>query len=300
MLRTIEQASLPKLVRCEYNQQGPFCSYSSSNAPISRRRGTIRALCIHLNQATRLFQLSRDPRTFFALAQAIDDLTFARNAHRYDPRKIRTACGKRPVTTPTDHSTSTDQTTDIQEEGSAPLGTSGQDGPNVETGPLHCPAGDHPAASIVSSSACSGSAHRGRRRESRGSRLRRSSSSRRWRQTTGVFGAERIRGELLKLEIRVSKRTIQKDMKQVRPKRVSGQTWKTFLHNHAAEVWACDFLQIPDLFFRSLFAFFIIDLKSRKVIHMNVTRSPTDPWVARTAARSDSVWRKTTLFDSGY
>jgi len=36
-----------------------------------------------------------------------------------------------------------------------------------------------------------------------------------------------------------------------------------------------------DLFFRPLFAFFIILLKSRKVIHVGVTRSPTDPWVAQ-------------------
>jgi len=96
-----------------------------------------------------------------------------------------------------------------------------------------------------------------------------------------LWGAERIRGELLKLDIRVSKRTIQKYMKQIRPKRAHGQSWKTFLHNHAAEVWACDFLQITDLFFRPLFAFFIIELKSRKVIHVNVTRAPTDPWVAQ-------------------
>ena len=95
------------------------------------------------------------------------------------------------------------------------------------------------------------------------------------------WGAERIRGELLKLDIRVSKRTIQKYMRRVRPKRARGQNWKTFLRNHAAEVWACDFLQVPDLFFRPLFAFFIIEQKSRKVIHMNVTRSPTDIWVAQ-------------------
>jgi hypothetical protein len=96
-----------------------------------------------------------------------------------------------------------------------------------------------------------------------------------------LWGAERIRGELLKLDIRVSKRTIQKYMKHVRPKRAPGQTWKTFLRNHAAEVWACDFLQVTDLFFRPLFAFFIIELKSRKVIHVNVTRFPTDLWVAQ-------------------
>jgi putative transposase len=99
-----------------------------------------------------------------------------------------------------------------------------------------------------------------------------------------LWGAERIRGELLKLDIRVSKRTIQKYLRHVRPKRVRGQNWKTFLRNHAAEmsgVWACDFLQLTDLFFRPLFAFFIIEIKSRKVMHVNVTRSPTDPWVAQ-------------------
>jgi len=96
-----------------------------------------------------------------------------------------------------------------------------------------------------------------------------------------LWGAERIRGELLKLDIRVSKRTIQKYMKHIHTTRPWGQNWKTFLRNHAAEVWACDFLQVTDLFFRPLFAFFIIELKSRKVIHMNVTRSPTDPWVAQ-------------------
>jgi putative transposase len=96
-----------------------------------------------------------------------------------------------------------------------------------------------------------------------------------------LWGAERIRGELLKLDIHVSKRTIQKYMRPIRRKRPSGQTWKTFLRNHAAEVWACDFLQITDLFFRPLFAFFLIELKSRKVIHVNVTRTPTDQWVAQ-------------------
>jgi transposase InsO family protein len=96
-----------------------------------------------------------------------------------------------------------------------------------------------------------------------------------------LWGAERIRGELLKLDIRVSKRTIQKYMRRVRTAQPRGQKWRTFLRNHAKDVWACDFLQVSDLFFRSLFVFFIIELKSRKVIHVNVTRFPTDPWVAQ-------------------
>jgi len=96
-----------------------------------------------------------------------------------------------------------------------------------------------------------------------------------------LWGAERIRGELLKLGIRVCKRTIQKYMRTVRTPQPRGQKWATFVHTHAAQIWVCDFLQVTDLFFLPLFAFFIIELKSRKVIHVGVTRSPTDPWVAQ-------------------
>jgi putative transposase len=98
---------------------------------------------------------------------------------------------------------------------------------------------------------------------------------------TRLWGAERIRGELLKLGLHVCKRTIQKYMRHVRPQQSRGQKWSTFLRNHASQIWACDFLQVTDLFFRPLFAFFIVELKSRKVIHVGVTRSPTDSWVAQ-------------------
>ena len=57
-----------------------------------------------------------------------------------------------------------------------------------------------------------------------------------------LWGAERIRGELLKLGIRVCKRTIQKYMRTVRTHQPRGQKWATFLRNHAAQIWACDFL----------------------------------------------------------
>jgi putative transposase len=105
-----------------------------------------------------------------------------------------------------------------------------------------------------------------------------------------LWGAERIRGEFLKLGIHLSKRTIQKYMRHARSPRRRGQTWATFLQNHRQDMWACDFLQVTDLFFRSLFAFFIIDMHSRKVIHVGVTRSPTDAWTARTSAGGNSLW----------
>ena len=96
-----------------------------------------------------------------------------------------------------------------------------------------------------------------------------------------LWGAERIRGELLKLGIRVSKRTVQRYLRQGRPPRPSGQSWSTFLRSHACQTWACDFLQVSDLFFRPLFAFVIVELGSRRVVHIGVTRQPTDAWVAQ-------------------
>jgi putative transposase len=78
-----------------------------------------------------------------------------------------------------------------------------------------------------------------------------------------LWGAERVRGELLKLGIHVCKRTIQKYMRNARTPRSRGPSWANFLRNHAGQLWACDFLHVTDLCFRSLFAFFIIELKSR-------------------------------------
>ncbi|MCJ7569640.1 MAG: hypothetical protein MUO58_19195 [Anaerolineales bacterium] len=95
-----------------------------------------------------------------------------------------------------------------------------------------------------------------------------------------TWGAKRIRGELLKLGMRVAKSTIQRYIKQVRGPGSSQQTWRTFIHSHAGEIWACDILQTYDLFFRAVFVFVIIELGKRRIVHFGVTRHPTDRWLA--------------------
>jgi putative transposase len=50
------------------------------------------------------------------------------------------------------------------------------------------------------------------------------------------WGAERIRGELGKLGLRVAKRTIQTYLRGHRAPRPRGQTWATFLRNHATAI----------------------------------------------------------------
>jgi transposase InsO family protein len=94
-----------------------------------------------------------------------------------------------------------------------------------------------------------------------------------------LWGAEKIQGELLKLGIKVSKRTIQKYMKKVRKR--SSQNWRTFLKNHAHEIWACDFTTVTSLFFIPIYIFVIMELESRRIIHTAVTLNPTDEWTAQ-------------------
>jgi len=96
-----------------------------------------------------------------------------------------------------------------------------------------------------------------------------------------IWGAKRIRGELKKLGIEVATSTIQRYLRDIRGPLASKQTWATFLCNHASKIWACDFVQTYDAFFRAVFVFVIIGLGSRRVVHFAVTRSPTDAWVAQ-------------------
>ncbi len=104
-----------------------------------------------------------------------------------------------------------------------------------------------------------------------------------------TWGAERIRGELLKLGIQVSKRTVQKYMGRKDKLGPSGQTWATFLRNHAPQIWACDFTQVTDIMFRSLFIFVIIEHASRRIVHVAVTSNPSDAWVAQ-QLRESTPW----------
>lgn len=110
-----------------------------------------------------------------------------------------------------------------------------------------------------------------------------------------TWRAKRIQGELLKLGLKVSKETVKKYMRQARkglPPINRGQSWATFIANHASETWACDFVQTFDIFFRVVFVYFIVELGSRRVVHYGVTRSPGDFWVAQRV-------REATPYDEG-
>jgi transposase InsO family protein len=93
-----------------------------------------------------------------------------------------------------------------------------------------------------------------------------------------LWGAPRIHGELLKLGIEVAQSTVAKYM--AKSGRGRSQTWKTFLHNHAAGIGAMDFLIVPTVDFRFLFVLVILRHQRRRLISLNVTANPTAEWIA--------------------
>jgi transposase InsO family protein len=75
----------------------------------------------------------------------------------------------------------------------------------------------------------------------------------------------------------------------------SGQTWHTFVMNHASELWACDFLTQYTAFLNIAYVFIVMEIGSRRIVHWGVTTSPTLPWVKQ-QLREATPWGETPRF----
>ncbi len=96
-----------------------------------------------------------------------------------------------------------------------------------------------------------------------------------------LWGAERIRGELLKLGFAVAKSTIQRYISRIRSTPPDGQRWSTFLRNQAAGIWSCDLFEVRDLWFRCHFVFVVTHLASRRMLLAATTVAPRAEWLAQ-------------------
>jgi len=94
-----------------------------------------------------------------------------------------------------------------------------------------------------------------------------------------TWGAPRIHGELLMLGFDVSERTISRWMKRAPRDPEPGKRWLTFLKDHREAIAAMDFFTVPMITFGILYCFFVIGHDRRRILHFNVTRHPTSPWV---------------------
>src|SRR5260370_23335563 len=91
-----------------------------------------------------------------------------------------------------------------------------------------------------------------------------------------LWGAPRIQGELLRLGFAVAQSTVAKYMaKRGGP---SGQTWGTFLRNHAPHIAAMDLFVVPTISFVQLYVLVIVRLARRELGLVNITNQPPAEW----------------------
>jgi len=94
-----------------------------------------------------------------------------------------------------------------------------------------------------------------------------------------LWGAPRIHGELLKLGIELSERTVSRLIP--RRRKPPSQTWRAFLDNHLQDLVSIDFFTVPTASFRVLFVFVVLAHHRRRVVLFNVTQHPTAAWTAQ-------------------
>jgi putative transposase len=99
------------------------------------------------------------------------------------------------------------------------------------------------------------------------------------------WGYMRIRGELLKLGIRVSATTIATVLRRagLGPAPRRGPSWREFLRAQAAGILACDFLTVETITLKTLYVLVWIELGTRKVHLGGATAHPDSAWVAQQA-----------------
>ena len=97
--------------------------------------------------------------------------------------------------------------------------------------------------------------------------------------TENRWRARKIQAELMKLGIRISLATVSRYVPRPMPDPTQQQRWMTFLRNHKDVIAGMDFFVVPTVRFRLLSVWFAIDHGRRRILHFNVTASPSARWV---------------------
>jgi len=95
-----------------------------------------------------------------------------------------------------------------------------------------------------------------------------------------TWGAPRIHGELLKLGIDISERSVSRFLPP-KLRKPPSQTWRTFIDNHLGSMASIDFLTVPTATFHVLYVFLVLSHDRRRVVHWNVTSHPGAQWTAQ-------------------
>lgn len=110
------------------------------------------------------------------------------------------------------------------------------------------------------------------------------------------WGYMRIAGELKKLGVAVSATSVRNVLKAhglpPAPRR-NGPTWEQFIRAQARAVIATDFFSVESVFGSTLYVLFVIEVESRVVHLLGVTKHPVEAWVTQVARNFTSGLEKT-------
>jgi transposase InsO family protein len=92
-----------------------------------------------------------------------------------------------------------------------------------------------------------------------------------------LWGSRCIRDELRKLSIDVSHETISKLLRHYRKTGDIKPTlsWKRFISSHINSLFACDFFTTMTFSMVTMYIFFIMELKTRRIVQYGITTNPT-------------------------
>ena len=96
---------------------------------------------------------------------------------------------------------------------------------------------------------------------------------------------EIARTAAVQLGVGVDEKTVRKYLPLSDPRRRRGrrgdQTWATFVRNHAKAMAACDFVTVMTVQFRILYVVVVMEIGSRRILHVAVTDHPTAGWTSQ-------------------
>ena len=106
---------------------------------------------------------------------------------------------------------------------------------------------------------------------------------RRMKRENPSWGAPRIHGELVLLGFDISEPTVSRYLRRLKriPDESKASQWHAFLNNHREVIAAFDFFTVSNLYFRTMYCFFVIEHARRRVLHFNVTFHPISDWIVQ-------------------